>query len=93
MFQVGDDVLLVGTTELRTKMPQIAKEMKTKKVVLIKRGAPFAVLSDFEQFEAQEKILDEFEDMVLGHIAKERLENSTEDDFVDAEVIEKELGL
>ena len=84
---------MIGATELRGKMPQISKEIKNKKVIVVKRGQPFAVLSDFEDYQEKEKVIDTFEDVVLGYLARERDEQSTEKDFVDSEEVERELGI
>lgn len=83
MFQFNDDTVLIGTTELRTEMPKLAKVLKTKKVIVLKRDKPIAILEDFEDHQEKEALLDTFEDLVLGHLAKERDEASSEDDFVE----------
>ena len=93
MLNINEDTVLIGSTELRSNMPKISKEMKTKKVIVIKRGEPFAVLTDFEEYEEKEKLIETFEDLVLGYLAMERDEKSSEKDFVDAEEVEKKIGL
>ncbi len=93
MLNINEETLLVGSTELRSSMPRISKEMKTKKIIIIKRGKPFAILTDFEEYERKEELLETFEDLVLGHLAKERDEKSSEKDFVSAEEVEKKFGL
>ena len=93
MLIIDDNTVLVGATELRSNMPKISKEIKTKKVIVVKRGEPFAVLTDFDEYQEKENILDTFEDIVLGYLAKERYEKSSDKDFVDAEDVEKELGI
>ena len=91
MLNINDDTVLVGSTELRGNMPKLAKEIKTKKVIVVKRGKPFAVLSDFDDYQEKEEMLDTFEDIVLGYLAKERDEKSDEGDFVDHETATKDV--
>ncbi|EKD47688.1 MAG: hypothetical protein ACD_65C00334G0003 [uncultured bacterium] len=91
MINVAEDTILIGATELRTEVPMLMK-MK-KKVIVMKRGKPIGVLQNFDDYEAQEKILDAFEDIVLGYLAKERFENATNEDYVDIDVMRRKLGI
>ena len=93
MMNINDDTLLIGTSELRTNMPKISKEIKNKKIILVKRGKPFAVLSDYEEYNKKEELLDNFEDLVLGLLAKEREENSSDKNYITLEEVEKKLGI
>ncbi|MBD3331112.1 hypothetical protein GF354_06355 [Candidatus Peregrinibacteria bacterium] len=93
MFNIDDDTVLVGATELRNNMPKISKDIKLKKIIVVKKGKPFAVLTDFDEFQEKEEIINTFEDLVLGHLAKERDEHSSDSDFIDSEKIEKKLGI
>jgi len=92
-MNINDDTLLIGTSELRTNMPKISKEIKNKKIILVKRGKPFAVLSDYEEYNKKEELLDNFEDLVLGLLAKEREENSSDKNYITLEEVEKKLGI
>lgn len=94
MLPITEDTLLVGSTELRTEMPKLAKALKDrKKAIITQRGNPLGVLQDYETYQEKEAMLEAFEDLVLGYIAKERDENSTEKDYIDEEVFLKEIGL
>lgn len=93
MLNINSDTVLVGSSELRTNMPQISKDIKTKKVILVKKGKPFAVLTDFDEYQKKEEMFDTFEDMVLGYLAKERDINSSKKDYVDSKKVEKSLGI
>lgn len=92
-MNIDDNTIIIGATELRGEMPKISKEIKTKKVIVVKRGEPFAVLSDFKAYQEKEEIMDTFEDVVLGYMAKERDEKSSKDDFIDSSEVEKEYDL
>lgn len=85
MLNIGENTVLVGATELRGGMPKISKDIKTKKIIVVKRGEPFAVLTDYAQYQEQEAIIDDFEDIVLGYLAKERDGKTTAEDWVPAE--------
>ncbi|MFC1615903.1 hypothetical protein ACFL21_02075 [Patescibacteria group bacterium] len=91
MLNIDDDTVIVGATELRSNMPKISKDIKTKKIIVVKRGEPFAVLTDFEEYQEKEKVIDTFEDVVLGYLAKERDEKNN--DFISSEEVENELGI
>jgi prevent-host-death family protein len=93
MIKINDDTILIGITSLRTEMPIILKEMKKKKVILTKRGKPVAVIEDYDEYQKKEKFLDEMEDIILGNIAKERLEKSKPGDFITHEELIKKLGI
>lgn len=93
MLNIDDDTVLVGATELRSNMPEISKNIKTKKIIVVKRGEPFAVLTDFGQYKEKEHIIDTFEDIVLGYLARERDNDSSAEDFVDSEIAEKNFGI
>ncbi len=41
----------------------------------------------------KEKSSEEFEDIILGHLAKERAKNSKPDDFIPIKVVAKKLGV
>lgn len=93
MIHINDDTILVGTTDLRSEIPQLMKEVKFKKIIVMKRGKPIGVLENIEQHEEKERLLDTFEELVLGFIAKERYESSTAKNFVRAETVAKKIGL
>lgn len=93
MLNVDENTVLIGATELRSKMPQISKDIKTKKVIVVKRGEPFAVLSDFDGYKEKEEIIDIFEDVVLGYLAKERDQNSSDKDFISSDEVKKKLSI
>lgn len=82
MLKVGEDTILVGATELRGNMPKISKDIKVKKIIIVKRGEPFAVLTDYEQYQKNEALMDDFEDVVLGNLAKERDKKSSSKDWI-----------
>lgn len=93
MLNINDDTILVNATELRANMPKINKQIKLKKVIVMKRGKPFAVLSDYDEFQEKENRLELLEDMILGHLAKQRDEKSKPLDYIPSEEFEKSLDL
>lgn len=84
MLNIGEDTVLIGATELRGNMPKISKDIKFKKIIIVKRGVPFAVLTDFDEYQRNEELMDTFEDVVLGCLAKERVKKSSEKDWIPA---------
>ena len=91
MVKLDDHTVMIGATELRTEMPKLTRELANHKVIVTSRGKPVAVLEDFATYNQKEKFLDEFEDWIAGHIAKERFENSTPENYIDLKTLKKRL--
>lgn len=93
MFHIDDFTSLVGAGELRTKVSQLTKDLKVKTVIITMRGKPVAVLKDFEKFREEQDLMETFEDLVLGHIARERDKKAKEKDFISHEAMLKKLRI
>lgn len=93
MLEINDDTLMVGATEFRSDMPKLIKTLHLKKVIIMNRGEPVAVIQDFQEYKKDEDWREEFEDLILGSMAKERDESSTDADFYTHEEVFEELGL
>lgn len=93
MFHINDQITLITMAELRKDSAKIAKDLKDRTVILTKRGQPVAVLEDFQTYKEKEKLVEEFEDIILGHIAKEREKNSKPSDYISEEIVLKRLGI
>lgn len=94
MMYLKRDQSLVGTAELRKELPKFTKELKIKKtMIILNRGKPVAVLEDFSEFEEKEHLLETFEDLVLGYLAKERDKKSKAKDYLDEETAAKKLKI
>lgn len=93
MTYATDDTVFVGTTELRKNIPKFTKESKTKTIVVMKRGQPVAVLENFKEYEEKKKMIDTFEDIVLGYLAIERIQNSSENDYLSESEMAQKLGI
>ncbi len=88
MLTIDRPTALVGISELRTRCDEILKIAKTHRVMLGKRGQPIAVLVPIEEWQRQEALLDEFEDMALGRIAQDRV-NEKPVEYVPLEAVKK----
>lgn len=93
MIAVTDDTLLVGAAELRKEMPQLTKSMKQKTIIVTKKGKPIAVLEDFDEYTEKNRVIETFEDIVLGYLAKERFEKSKKSDYIPHEKMIDKLGI
>lgn len=93
MVHITDDTVLIGSAELRRDMPSLAKDTVIKTIIVLNKGKPVAVLENFEQFREKERLLDEFEDLVLGSIAKERESKAKKSDYISAQIVAKKLGV
>ncbi|MFA5948124.1 MAG: type II toxin-antitoxin system prevent-host-death family antitoxin [Candidatus Gracilibacteria bacterium] len=93
MINLNNNTLMLGTSEFRMEIPKIVKEIKLKKIILTKRGKPIAILQDFEEYEAKEKLIEEYEDLILGNLAKEREQKSKSTDYITHEEVLNKLGL
>lgn len=92
MFELDDKTALIGATDLRTKMSKV-EGMEYEKMFVMKRDKPIAVIMTFNQYKKNRERTEELEDLVLGYIAKEREENSSEKDYITFEEAAKKLGL
>lgn len=92
MITVKEDTALIGVAELRTKTADVLKEIKKHRVILTKRNRPVGVIIDYDEYEKTEQILDEVEDIVLGEIARERLERKDRK-AITLEDAERRVGL
>lgn len=93
MYTLSESTTLVPFSELRTKLEEILKALKTSKVVLERRKKPFAVLVPIERFEKMEELLEMVEDRALGYIAQERDKKGNKKDYLSLEEAEKKVGL
>lgn len=93
MFHIKDQTTLVGATELRTALPGLSKNLKSQKIIIVKRGKPLAVLQDFEQYEEREKAFDLMEDLILSKLAETRYNQSGPADYLDEKTIAKKLRI
>lgn len=93
MYTISDTTTLVPFSELRTKLDEVLKALKTSKVVLERRKRPFAVLVPIEKYEKMEELLEMAEDRALGYIAKEREAKAKTKDYLSLDEAEKKVGL
>jgi len=93
MITIKQNTTLIGVSELRTKMEQLLKRLKAGCVVIEKRHKPVAVLVSSEEYEKNEKLMDMAEDIVLGYLAKSRLDNSQAKDYIRIEELLKKVKL
>ena len=92
MLSVKEDTTVVGITELRKMIPEILKKIKQEKVILTRRNRPIGILVDYEEYERMEKMIEAFEDQVLGQLAKERASRKDKR-TIDLEEAERRVGL
>jgi len=92
MLTVKEDTALIGVAELRTSAADVLKEIKKHRVIITKRNRPVGVIIDYDEYEKMEQMLDEVEDIVLGNIARERLERRDKK-TITLEDAERKVGL
>lgn len=92
MISVEEKATIVGVAELRSMISDVLEKVKTSKVILTRRNKPVGVIVDYEEFLKMEKILDTYEDYVLGYLAKERAERKDKK-LLTLEEVEKRFGL
>ncbi len=93
MLTIAEGSLLIGTAELRREIPKLTKELKMKTVIVTKKGKPVAVLEDFDEYQQKNRLIETFEDIVLGYLAKERDAKSTKKDFISEKKAAKKFGV
>ena len=82
MRTFDEDTTLIGVSELRTNIDRILEEAKKHKVIIEKRNKDVGVLLDIKRYKEMEKMLEIFEDFVLGFLAKERRDKSKLTDYI-----------
>ena len=85
MITVKENTTLVGISELRSGIDKILAKSRKGLVIIEKRHKPQAVLMSSEEYDHLQNMLETAEDIILGHIAHNRLENSSPKDFIDIE--------
>ncbi|MEK7528199.1 MAG: hypothetical protein AAB592_00330 [Patescibacteria group bacterium] len=93
MVHIDDSTVLVSSSDLRTEMPRLEKEIKVKTVIIMKRGKPMAVLQDFDEHKRKEALIESFEDTAMGRIALKRMKDADERDYISHEAMKKKLEL
>ena len=93
MININENTIMIGTSELRTEIPKVEKEIKEKKVILTKRGKPIAIIQDFQAYNEREKLLEEYEDIIFGFLAKARAKTTNLKKYISHEEMIKKLGL
>lgn len=92
MITVDEKTAIVGVAELRDHTAEVLKQLKKYKVILTRRNKPVGVLIDYDEYEKISRIEDEFEDLVLGLMAKERSKRKGRK-TISLEEAEKKVGL
>lgn len=60
MFKSNKSTVIIGVTEARAKLPELLKDLGSKKIILMRRGFPLAVLQDYKDFVEKEELLGHF---------------------------------
>ncbi|OGX49566.1 MAG: hypothetical protein A2306_04350 [Omnitrophica WOR_2 bacterium RIFOXYB2_FULL_38_16] len=89
MIDIKQDTILVGVSELRKGIDKILEKARKGLVIIEKRHKPQAVIMSSEEFDHMQEVVDIAEDIVLGTIAKMRLEGSKDDDYIAIEELLK----
>lgn len=92
MITVDEKTTIVGVAELRDEIVKVLKQLKKHKVILTRRNKPVGVLLDYNEYEKISRIEEEFEDLVLGLIARERSQRKGRR-TITLEDAEKKVGL
>ncbi|MCB4792093.1 MAG: type II toxin-antitoxin system Phd/YefM family antitoxin [Elusimicrobia bacterium] len=85
MITVKENTTLVGVSELRDNLDKILNKTRESLVIIEKSHKPVVVLMSNKEYNKMTKMVKIAEDIILGVIAKERLLNSKNEDFVDIE--------
>ena len=72
---MSDEYKIMGATDLRAEMPKLIKDLKTKKILVMKRGRPVAVIESYQDFMEKESFFDKLEEQELVKVVKERMKN------------------
>ena len=92
MITVDEKTIIVGVAELRDHVVEVLKQLKNHKVILTSRNKPVGVLIDYDEYEKISRIEEEFEDLVLSLVARERSKRKGRK-TITLEEAEKKVGL
>ncbi len=92
MIIFKEDTALIGIAELRTKAADVLKKIKKYRIILTKRNKPVGMIIDYDEYLQMQRVLDEVEDLVLGNIAKDRLERKDKK-FITLDEAEEKVEL
>jgi prevent-host-death family protein len=92
MITVEEKTTIIGVAELRKVMADILEKIKSNKVILTRRNKPVGVIVDYDEYKKMEEIIENLEDYILGHLAKERAQRKDKK-LITLEEAEKRLGL
>ncbi len=92
MITVEEKTTIIGVAELRKVIAEILEKIKSNKVILTRRNKPVGVLVDYDEYKKMEEIIENLEDYILGHLAKERAQRKDKK-LITLEEAEKRLGL
>ncbi|MBI5414288.1 type II toxin-antitoxin system Phd/YefM family antitoxin [Candidatus Peregrinibacteria bacterium] len=81
-------ISIMGESELRSTGTKALHSAEEGVVIITKRGKPVAVLQLYDEYDQTEKIIEEFEDFILGNLAKERMKRKDKK-FLSLEEMEK----
>lgn len=84
-----EDTTLVQTSELRTHLDEILKQLSKTPVVLEKHHKPVAVLIDPQKYAKMEEMIETIEDILFALEARERQKKVRRKDYIPLEVVEK----
>lgn len=89
MRVIEEKSTLVQTSELRTRLDEILRQVGSTRLILEKHHKPVAVLVDPSDFDLMEQALEEYSDLLLALEAKARWKKSRRKDYVSLEAVEK----
>jgi prevent-host-death family protein len=92
MITVEEKTTIIGVAELRKVIADILEKIKSNKVILTRRNKPVGVIVDYDEYKKMEEIIENLEDYILGHLAKERAQRKDKK-LITLEEAEKRLGL
>lgn len=87
MLSVKENTTLVGVSELRNGIEKVLEKARNGLVIIEKRHKPQAVLMSNKEYEDLQTVIEIAEDIALGFIARNRFEQSKDEDFIDIETL------
>lgn len=60
MFKSNKNTIVLGLTEARGKLPELLRDLGSKKIILVKRGYPVGVVQGYKEFVEREELIGRF---------------------------------
>ena len=93
MITIQEHLHMIPLSEFRADLSILAEIKQEDTLILTKKGKPIAVLLNFEEYQRQQNILDDFYDTEAGSVAQQRDLTTKKEEYLSEKQLYDTLGL